>query len=255
MSRLKLTIAYDGRPFGGWQVQPNTETVQQVIETAIADIAKTPIRIHASGRTDAGVHALGQVAHFDVPSDTSMNPYNWVPALNSKLPSSIRMTACEEVSSDFHAQYDAIDKTYTYDLCLAPVVPPLQAGLVWHLPVLLNPQSLQEALDILKGKHDFQAFAAKRGNETENTCFVREIYQLTSHTTENGYRLTFTGNGFLYKMVRLLTGAIVHTAQGRISPEKLQQLLDQPKSLPHGRSPHCAPADGLILQQVTYPSR
>ncbi|MFN6270038.1 MAG: tRNA pseudouridine(38-40) synthase TruA, partial [Akkermansiaceae bacterium] len=110
--RLKLTIAYDGRPFLGWQSQAGGNTVQDFLNEALEVTAKQSIKMHGSGRTDTGVHALGQVAHFDAPADSTMNPYNWVPALNTKLPATIRVIACEEVSEDFHSRFSAIGKRY-----------------------------------------------------------------------------------------------------------------------------------------------
>ncbi|WP_309489442.1 tRNA pseudouridine(38-40) synthase TruA [Oceaniferula flava] len=250
--RLKLTIAYDGRPFEGWATQPGGNTVQDLLQKALSTVAKQEIKIQGSGRTDTGVHAHGQVAHFDAPEGLSMNPYNWVPAANSKLPATIRVIDCEQVADDFHARFSAVAKTYTYDLCLAPVLPPLQAGLAWHLPRQLDPASLEQALEILQGEHCFRAFAAKRGNETEDTSYRRSLSRCELQTLPNGYRITYTGNGFLYKMARLLTGAAIYTAQGRLRLDDLEGLLDQPADLPHGRSPYCAPADGLALDHVTY---
>lgn len=248
---LKLTIAYDGAPFAGWQIQPNGDTVQERIETALAEVAKKTIRLHGSGRTDAGVHALGQVAHFDAPDGLSMNPFNWVPALNTKLPPEIRMTSCEEVPDDFHARFSATGKTYTYRLCLSPVLPPFLARRAWHLPRQLNPVDLEEALSRFQGEHDFRAFAAKRGNETEETDYVREITRSDLTQIQDGYLLTFSGNGFLYKMVRLLTGAAVQAAQGYLCQDDLAMLVDSPGD--EEKSPLCAPPDGLTLQKVSYP--
>lgn len=249
--RLKLTIAYDGANFGGWQIQANAETIQDHIETALAQVAKEPIRLHGSGRTDAGVHALGQVAHFDAPDRLTMNPFNWVPALNGKLPPAIRILTCEEAPQDFHARFSALEKTYTYRLSLAPVLPPFLAGRAWHLPRQLNPVDLTEALSFYLGSHDFRAFAAKRGNETDETNYVREISRADFEAISEGYLLTFTGNGFLYKMVRLLTGAAVQAAQGYLRLDDLYDLVNSPPS--DGRkSPLCAPPDGLILHNVCY---
>ena len=250
--RLKLTIAYDGRPFKGWATQPGGNTVQDLIEDAVSEVAKERVRIHGSGRTDTGVHAAGQVAHFDAPDGLSMNPYNWVPAVNTKLPATIRIMDCEEADADFHARFSAKQKTYTYQLCLAPVLPPLMAGLAWHLPRQLDPVTLSQALDILQGEHSFVAFAAKRGNETDETSYVRHLTRCELETTELGYQLTYTGNGFLYKMARLLTGAAVYSAQGKLRLDDLSSLLDQSVDLPHGRAPYCAPADGLVLDNVSY---
>lgn len=250
--RLKLTIAYDGAHYSGWQSQPNSSTVQDTICAALAEVAKQPIKIHGSGRTDTGVHADAQVAHFDTPEDCNMNPYNWVPALNTKLPPSIRIMDCEEVPADFHARFSAKHKVYQYDLCLSPILHPHLHGRVWHLPRQLDPSTLEQALSHYLGNHDFRAFAANRGNESAATDYHRTLTQ--SHLTplENGYRITFAADGFMYKMVRLLTGAAVQAAQGRIRLDDHLALLDQPADLPHGKSPLCAPPDGLTLIRVEY---
>ena len=250
--RLKLILAYDGRGIGGWQSQTGGNTIQDLVEAAIAETAKKPIRIHGSGRTDAGVHALAQVAHFDAPEDTNMNPFNWVPALNTKLPGSIRVMSCEEVSRDFHAQYSATGKTYRYDLSTEPVLSPFRFGRAWHLPRQLDPFMLKEVLDLFIGRHDFEAFGARRGYETEETNWVRTISGVTLDPIEWGWRITYTGDGFLYKMVRLLTGTAVQAAQGRLRLDEAAAYLDQPSGLPLGKSPHCAPADGLFLEAVHY---
>ena len=251
--RLKLTVAYDGRPFKGWATQPHGNTVQDHLQRAISAVAKQTVSIQGSGRTDTGVHALGQIVHFDVPAGMSMNPFNWVPAINTKLPPSIRVMDAEEAGADFHARFSAKAKTYTYDLCLEPVLPPLMAGLVWHLPRQLDPDSLRAALEVLVGQHDFRAFSAKRGNETSETSYVRSLTCCDLHVTPTGYRITYTGNGFLYKMARLLTGSAVYVAQGRLSLVDLSALLDQPEGDPeHRMSPYCAPAAGLILDHVDY---
>jgi tRNA pseudouridine38-40 synthase len=252
LMRLKLTIAYDGRPYNGWQSQACGNTVQDFIHRAMEEVAKRPVRVHGSGRTDTGVHALGQTAHFDAPPELTMNAYNWVPALNTKLPATIRIMACEEVAADFHSRFSATGKIYHYDLCTDPVLPPLKAGLAWHLPRLLDADALQDALALFMGRHDFHAFAAYRGNETPDMDWHRTIHRADLETLTNGYRVTFAGDGFLYKMVRLLTGAAVHAAQGRIRMDELAALLDQPPGLPLGKSPLCAPADGLYLREVLY---
>lgn len=181
-----------------------------------------------------------------------MNPYNWVPALNSKLPSTIRVTTCEEVPDDFHSRFSAKGKIYHYDICTDPILPPLRAGLAWHLPRLLDPFVLEQSLTSFTGRHNFHAFAAYRGNETPDMDWFRTIHRAEMATLADGYRITFEGDGFLYKMVRLLTGAAVHTAQGRIRMDELLALLDQPADLPNGKSPLCAPADGLYLEKVVY---
>jgi len=252
--RLKLTIAYDGRPYNGWQSQACGNTVQDIIVKAWGEVAKQTIRLDGSGRTDAGVHAHAQIAHVDAPADITMNPFNWVPALNCKLPAAIRIMACEEVARDFHSRFSARGKIYQFEICTAPVLPPFRAGLAWHLPRLLDAAVLGEALALFLGRHDFHAFAAYRGNETPDLDWHRTIESAELCTLDDGYRITYTGDGFLYKMVRLLTGGAVHAAQGRIRLDDFAALLDQAPGLPRGKSPLCAPADGLYLTRVIYPN-
>ncbi len=251
--RLKLTIAYDGRPYNGWQSQVCGNTVQDMIVRALQEVAKQPLRLDGSGRTDTGVHAIAQTAHFDPPPEISMNPFNWVPALNSKLPATIRIMACEEVAADFHSRFSATGKIYHFDLCTSPVLPPLKAGLAWHLPRQLDVDVLWDALSLYIGRHDFHAFAAYRGNENSNMDWCRTIESVELTTLQDGYQIAYTGDGFLYKMVRLLTGGAVHAAQGRIRLDDFAALLDQAPGLPFGKSPLCAPADGLFLREVIYP--
>lgn len=251
--RLKLTIAYDGRPYNGWQSQSCGNTVQDHLHKALEETAKQPLKLEGSGRTDTGVHALAQVAHFDAPDEISMNSFNWVPALNTKLPATIRVMACEEVADDFHARFHAKGKIYHYDIATDPVLPPLKAGLAWHLPKLLDADVLQQALAYYLGRHNFHAFAAYRGNEGPEMDWHRTICRAELESLNDGYRITFEGDGFLYKMVRMLVGAAVHTAQGRLRMDNFSKLLDQNQAdLPHGKSPVCAPADGLYLQRVIY---
>lgn len=251
---LMLVIAYDGRPFSGWQSQTGGNTVQDHLARALEAVAKQPLRVYGAGRTDTGVHANGQVAHFHPPADLSLNPYNWVPALNTKLPATIRVLECREVPPGFHARFSATGKVYHYEIRTDPVLPPLLAGLAWHLPRLLDADTLAAALDLFRGSHDFHGFAAYRGNEKPDTNWHRTIRRAAVEAHDHGYRITFEGDGFLYKMVRMLTGAAVHAAQGRMPICDIAARLDQPPDLPFGKSPICAPADGLYLDQVLYPS-
>ena len=247
---LKLTIAYDGRPYSGWQKQPNGTTIQALIEQALTEIAKAPITLHGSGRTDAGVHANGQVAHFESPDTVTMNPFNWVPALNRKLPESIRILTCEEADSGFHARFSATEKCYTYAISLEPILHPHHAGLYWHLPRQLDPDSLAEALSHYQGTHSFHNFCALRGNETEDSDFSRTIFEASFKKTDAGYLITYRGSGFLYKMIRLLTGEAIQVAQGRLRLDDHLSLLTEDR--PSHLRPFCAPADGLILESVSY---
>ena len=252
--RLKLTIAYDGRPYQGWQSQACGNTVQDFLRRALEVVAKQPLGLQGAGRTDTGVHALGQIAHFDPPPEIGMIPANWVAALNCKLPATIRIMACEEVPAEFHSRFSAVGKIYHYDLCTAPVLPPLKAGLAWHVPRLLDPGLLAQALAVFPGRHDFHAFAAYRGNEKPDMDWFRSLHRAELEPLTDGYRITFAGDGFLYKMVRFLTGAAVRAAHGKLPLADLTKLLDQAPGLPMGKAPNCAPADGLYLRQVLYQS-
>lgn len=248
--RVKLTIAYDGRPFGGWQSQPNADTIQDRLEAALGAIARQPLRVHGAGRTDAGVHALGQVAHFDPPPGLAMTPANWVAALNTKLPPTIRVMAAAQAAAGFHARLHATAKVYHYRISTRPVLPPLDAGLAWHLPRPPDASLLEQALARIRGRHDFRAFAATRGTETPATDFHRTIHELAVDWLPDGPLLRFRGDGFLYKMIRMLTGTAVAVAAGRIPPAELERLLASPA--PAERTRHCAPPDGLTLVAVAY---
>ncbi len=250
--RLKLRIAYDGRPYHGWQSQAGGNTVQDFLLRALATVAKQPLALHGAGRTDTGVHALGQVAHFDPPPGSRMTPANWLAALNCQLPATIRIIACEMAPAEFHSRFSAVGKIYHYDLCTAPVLPPLKAGLAWHVPRLRDSRTLAQALGLLIGRHDFHAFAAYRGNEPPDMDWFRTLHRADLEPLHDGWRITYAGEGFLYKMVRFLTGAAVHSAHGRLPLAALAALLDQAPGLPLGKAPLCAPADGLYLREAVY---
>lgn len=249
---LKLTIAYDGRNHAGWQSQVGGNTVQDLIEQAIEETAKQPVRIHGSGRTDSGVHALAQTAHFEAPDHLTMNPAHWIPALNVKLPASIRILACEEAPPGFHARFSSTAKTYRFELRTEPVLSPFRAGFAWHDSRPLSPDTLRAALACYVGCHDFRAFAALRGNEKPETDFRRTLTRADLEAHAHGYSMIFTADGFLYKMIRFLAGTAVRCAQGKLTTAEVARLLDQPPGLPFGKAPYCAPPDGLFLQQVHY---
>lgn len=250
MLRFRLTLAYDGRPFAGWQSQPSGLTVQDALERAILKILPDyPLRVLASGRTDAGVHALGQVVHFDVPEDKSLPSAAWQRALNVHLPPSIRVMDSRAVPDSFHARFDAMGKTYRYRIWTGSVLPPLEAGLAFHHPRPLDFSLLAEACARITGRHDFTNFAAFRGNEDGTEDNIRTLWSVDPQVQQDLLTLTFHGSGFLYKMVRLLTGALLRVAVGREPLSWLEDLL-------HRRSPgkcaHVAPADGLYLVEVHY---
>lgn len=252
MSRFKLTIAYDGRPFDGWQSQPGENTIQDFLQAAARKIHPHTGPIHGSGRTDAGVHATGQIAHFDAPAELSMDAAAWLRALNVNLPRTIRIMACEPAAPDFHARFDATGKTYRYDAFTGPVLPPLLAGLSWHLPKKMDQQLLTAATARFEGKHDFAAFAANRGDPASNPkSTVRTIFSAKLDHAGDDLSFTAHGDGFHYKMVRLIVGAIVKVGQGRLSLGDLDALIEN-RAAGAEKSPLAAPPDGLTLVSVDY---
>lgn len=244
--KLRLTVAYDGESFAGWQSQVGGNTVQDCLEAAVERITRERIPVHGSGRTDAGVHALGQVAHFALPESRRMNPADWQRALNTYLPPRIRVMNCRRVADSFHARFSASGKHYRYVICNQPVLPPADFARAWHVPLPLDRERLQMATRHLLGTHDFRSFAANRGRVEKNT-----IRTITRAEWRGRRRLIFdvAGDGFLYKMVRLMVGAVVWVAQGKVEPEWIADLLNRPAD---GRNSHSAPAGGLSLVRVFY---
>jgi tRNA pseudouridine38-40 synthase len=244
--RLKLTVAYDGRPFSGWQSQPNGNGVQDHLKRAFSQLLSTPVRLQGAGRTDAGVHALGQVAHVDVPRQ-KMTPVIWTSAVNAHLPPEIRVIRCRPVPGDFHAQYSAVGKIYRYRIWNAPICHPLEIGRSWHIPQRVDFNLLQAASEQLTGTHDFASFAANRGKPGETT--IRTIEQIRLQHQKELVALVFDGDGFLYRMVRMLTGALVRVALHRADLRWIDELLKQPGK---NKSNSTAPAGGLYLVRVKY---
>ena len=248
--RLKLTVAYDGRPFDGWQSQATANGVQDHIESAFLAVAGVRLRIHGSGRTDAGVHATGQIAHADVPRGR-LAPATWMAALNANLPHTIRIIRVARVrggEAGFHARFSAKGKRYIYRLWNAPFMHPLEIGRAWHVPRELDPALLREAAALLVGRHDFARFTAKRRGQVQ-TDTVRTIHRIAVQTRGPLITLTFEGDGFLYKMVRLLTGTIVRVAERRAPVSFIADLLS---AHTHARTHFMAVAEGLYLSRVFY---
>ncbi len=243
--KLKLTIAYDGAPFEGWQSQTRGGAVQDVIEAALGKIAGRRIILRGAGRTDAGVHALAQCAHVEVPED-GLDPGEWLRALNGNLPPTVRIMECVAVDERFHARFSAKGKIYRYLIRNQPVLPPLEVGRVWHEPRLLDEDRVRDAAALFVGRHDFAAFSANRGDAPKHT--VRTIRSIDVRREDSLYALTFEGEGFLYKMVRMLTGAIVRVGQGRETVGNLRDRLVSGGP----RWNHVAPAGGLYLVKVLY---
>ena len=244
--RLKLIVSYDGSHFAGWQSQRHSNTVQDQLERAFHQISGEHVRVHGAGRTDAGVHALGQCAHVDL-ADAKISAERWLKALNALLPPTIRVLRCSFVPQSFHARMSAKGKVYRYRIWSAPVLPPLEYGRAWHVPSPLNMASLQTAVQLFVGTHDFAAFAANRGKPEKTT--VRTINSVRVQRREACITIDFDGDGFLYKMVRLMVGAIVQCALGKIALDDMRHRLVSARA---GGQRLAAPAEGLFLVRVRY---
>lgn len=247
---IKLTLAYDGFDFAGWQVQPDRPTIQGVLVSVIEQITGEKTLPQGSGRTDAGVHALAQVATVCIGSPIPLP--NFRKALNHNLPRSIRVLNIEEVSADFHARKSARAKTYQYRIFRGEICSPFLARYVYHHPYPLNEEAIAEAADIIAGEHDFTSFAAvdvearKEDAEVNN---VRTIY--SSHWQADGEELVYTvrGNGFLHHMVRNLVGTFLMIGKGNLTSKDLKRILDLRD---RSAAAATAPASGLYLVSVEY---
>jgi len=248
---LKITISYDGRPYDGWQSQSNGGGVQDHLQVAASAIAKSPIQMHGAGRTDAGVHALGQVAHFELPEGNSMTANDWQRALHTKLPPTIRVVEAIEVSEDFHSRYTAKNKTYRYEIDTGKIHSPLRVGLAWHIYYPMDVDVLREAVGLFQGELDFAKLSAKRKNGKPVRTSIRTIKHAgLTEREDGGFSITFTGDGFLYKMVRMMVGAAVDCARGRKDTDWIRSMLENDPRIDKCSS--CAPADGLYLVGVEY---
>lgn len=244
MARYKITICYDGGAYYGFQKQEGLPTVQSEIERVLSTRFSQKITLRASGRTDAGVHAIAQVAHFDTDKEFETSTFGY--SINTMLPRDIAVTSCERVSDDFHAQYDAKRKTYLYKICRSKIHSPLKR-LYYHICFYdLNVSRMRKACEYFIGEHDFRAFMLA-DSDKENT--VREIYDL--HVEEEGEDLLVyvTGNGFLHNMVRIIAGTLIDVGRGRFEPEDITAML---KSKRHVKTGKTLEACGLYLCKVEY---
>jgi tRNA pseudouridine38-40 synthase len=248
MKKYKMTIAYDGTDYSGWQAQKNALSIQFLIEQALATVLSKDILITGSGRTDSGVHALGQVAHFEV--EESLNLYKLNHSLNSLLPKAIRILSMEETDPSFHARYDATGKIYHYHLRLDKLLSPFNRLYSWHVPHKVDLTLLQKAAPLFIGTHDFTSFANDADKGSAATDAVRTIKRLDVVEEEGGVRLEFEGDGFLYKMVRNITGTLMDASSGRLPLEKIPKILLAKDRQQAGST---APPHGLFLIKVHYP--
>ncbi len=247
LSKYKILIAYDGTSFGGFQAQENTISIQQLIEQALTKILRQPIRIVGAGRTDAGVHALGQVAHFSAELNYAIP--RLLRSANSLLPQEIRLLAAEPVDDHFHARYLATGKTYFYRLHLDQTASPFKRFYSHHVRHQFDLELLRKGASLFVGTHDFTSFAneASRGSAAHNP--VRTISALDIVEEEGGIRLEFTGNGFLYKMVRNITGTLLDVAKGKLAIEKIPTIF---AARDRRLAAAAAPPHGLCLAKVHY---
>ncbi|MBA4603202.1 tRNA pseudouridine(38-40) synthase TruA [Thermoactinomyces mirandus] len=244
MKKIKLTVAYDGTDFSGFQKQPGRRTVQGTLEEVLGRITGESVQIYGSGRTDAGVHALGQVCHFTTSGLIPVEKYPYI--LRRTLPRDLLVYAAEEVPHDFHAQKSAMWKTYRYQLDLQPLPGIFERRYRTHVPVSLDIGAMQEAANHLTGTHDFTSFCSAK---TEVIDRVRTIFRCQVCQEAGGLVIEVTGNGFLYNMVRIIAGTLVEVGKKRVKPEEIPfiiQAKDRQKAGP------TFPPEGLVLVQVGY---
>ena len=243
-TRWKCVVAYDGTPFAGWQSQAGGVGIQDVIEARLAEVLGVSLRIHGSGRTDAGVHARGQVFHFD--GQWRHGPEKLLAAARSGLPLAIQLKSIRAVAADFHARFHATGKRYVYHLHLGDA-DPFTRPYSWPIFKALDVGAMRAAAGVLRGSHDFRAFAALNGPEREDT--VRTLRRLEVVGRGRRVRIIAEADGFLYKMVRSLTGVLVAAGEGRLATAKVRQILDNRKRIPDVQT---APPQGLFLEKVFY---
>jgi tRNA pseudouridine38-40 synthase len=249
--KIKLTIAFDGTGYEGWQVQKIGTGVQEKVETALAQLFPSRPRLHSSSRTDAGVHALGMVAHFELPRTALKMTTRKLPlAINAWLPADIRVTAASRASAVFHARFAAKGKQYRYFVWNHPAMNPLLRHTAWHVSKPLDFQAMKQASSLFQGRHDFQSFTANPGYARKST--VRTLTRCD--IKRKGPQITFVieGDGFLYKMCRGIVGTLTQVGLGKFPADEIPRMLAQKDRRVAGMT---APAHGLVLWKVRYDSK
>lgn len=244
MKNIRLTIEYDGKDFNGWQKQPNKLNIQGEIERAIEEITGEKVDLIASGRTDAGVHALAQMANFKTNSNLPVKKYPI--ALNTKLKKSIRIQKAEEVEEDFHSRYHCKQKTYRYVINNSEQGSSIYRNLEYFVPNKLNVEKMQEAVKYFEGEHDFKAFKA---SGTSSKSSVRIIYKAKVEKQGDRIIIELTGNGFLYNMVRIIAGTLVDVGLEKIEPDEIPEIIENGERSRAGKT---LPPQGLYLVKVEY---
>ena len=245
LQRWKCTCAYDGTGFAGWQSQVRADGVQDVIEARLAQIFGRPVRIHGSGRTDSGVHALGQVFHFDAEWRHGVDKL--LAAFRNGLPPAIQVKSVRGVARDFHARFQATGKRYVYHLQLGDA-DPFTRPYCWMVYRTLDLRTMQAAAAMLRGRHDFRAFTALNGTDRGDT--VRDLRRLDVVRRGRSVRITVEAEGFLYKMVRSLVGVLVSVGEGKLTPAQVRTILASRERTARVLT---APPQGLFLVKVAYP--
>ena len=249
--KFKLTIAYDGTNYAGWQMQDSGIGVQQRVEEALAKLFPSVKRVHSSSRTDTGVHALGMVAHVEIPrAEFKMEPRRFILAVNAHLPEDIRVMSVVRCPVEFHARFHASGKQYRYLVWNHTVMNPLLRTQAWHVPRKLDLAAMRTAAKLFLGKHDFRSFAAKHNYEIKNT--VRTVSRCDVQKRGHLLTVVIEGDGFLYKMCRGIAGTLVQVGQGKIGADDIRHILAHCDRRVAGMT---APACGLVLWKVFYRKR
>ena len=244
---FKLTLEYDGSAYSGWQRQKDPNTIQGILEEALRDLTGSPTPLTGSGRTDAGVHALGQTANFH--ADTRLPPPVLMRALNARLPKDMVILSCEEVPESFHARFDTISKLYRYRFLNRPLPAAVGRHYAWHISPPLNIPAMEQALMHLRGTHDFKAF---EGAGSPRAHSVRNIFRAELICGEGGHLdFEIEADGFLRHMVRNIVGTLVDVGLSRLSPSDVEKIRD---ARDRGKAGITAPAHGLFLVRVDYPA-
>lgn len=246
MRNIMLVIEYDGTNYLGWQKQPQGPTIQDTLERTLERITGEKVAVIGSGRTDSGVHALGQVANFK--TESRLTPLQFQRALNSLLPKDIVIVGAREVEPGFHAQFDAKSKVYVYRILNRPYPSALERFRVWFVPHPLDLEEMKEAFELFRGEHDFRAFALSdkhRKGSTVRRVINTSIYQRKGNVIE----IEIEANGFLKGMVRLIVGALSNVGRKRISPKDVKDILESGE---RSRFVFSAPPWGLFLKEVKY---
>lgn len=246
MRNIKLTIEYDGKDFNGWQKQPSKLNIQGEIERAIGEITGEEVELNASGRTDAGVHSLGQVANFKTNSKIPIEKFPI--ALNTKLKRSIRILKAEEVEERFHSRYNCKKKTYRYIINNSENGTAIYRNLEYNFSQKMDVEKMREAIKYFIGEHDFKAFKA---SGTSSKSSVRTIYSAKVYKENEKIIIELTGNGFLYNMVRIISGTLVDVGIGKIKPDEIEEII---KSGNREKAGKTLPPQGLYLVNVEYES-